>query len=513
MRSIITLITAIILAETLKAQTINLSGTWQFSTDSIDWSETIQLPGSMLENRKGEPVSINTQWTASIYDSSYYYNPHWAAFRQPGEIKLPFFLTPDYHYIGKAWYKRTIDIDNKYPDAILFLERVHIASSLYINGQYIGTQNSLSVPHRYPVGEHLHAGKNEILICIDNDPDLVGVGKDSHSISDQTQGNWNGIVGKIAIETKPKMPPYPTDSTFRKFEIRGKMFYVNNRKTFLRGTVDNCNFPLTGYPPMDKESWIKIFAQCQEYGFNHVRFHSYCPPEAAFLAADSLNIILQVEGPSWPNHGVRLGVGEKVDTYLWDELDRIIKEYGHHPSFCMLSAGNEPRGKWTQWVEKFTEYWSNSDSRRVYTGASVGWGWAWLPKNPYHVKAGARGLSAWNSEIPNTMDDHRDRIDSISVPFVCHELGQWCAFPNIADTTKYTGVYKAGNLSIFDYQMKRNGIESMSEKFHYSSGKLQLLCYKYEIEKVLRTPNYAGYPILSLNDHTGQRTTHVEMTN
>lgn len=66
----------------------------------------------------------------------------------------------------------------------------------------------------------------------------------------------------------------------RTFTIQGRWFYVNGRKTMLRGTVENCDFPLTGYPPMDVESWERVFRICRNYGLNHMRFHSYCPPES-----------------------------------------------------------------------------------------------------------------------------------------------------------------------------------------------------------------------------------------
>lgn len=490
-------------------QSIDLSGEWDFSYDSLKWENTIKLPGSMLENHLGKQVTTDTKWTASIYDSSYFYNPNWAKYREPGNIKLPFFLTPERHYIGKAWYKKNIHIKSVNSQSIITLERVHIQSTLYINGEYVNTEYSLSTPHRYDVSSYLKQGVNEIMICVNNDPDICGVGKDSHSITDQTQGNWNGIVGKMLIEFAPQLPPYKTDSTFRKFEIIGKSFYLDGNKIFLRGTVDNCNFPLTGYPPMDEESWEKVFKQCSRMGLNHVRFHSYCPPEAAFAVADRYGIILQIEGPSWPNHGVKLGVGEKVDTYLWEEVEKIVNEYGHHASFCMLSAGNEPRGQWVPWVSKFTNYWSKMDNRRVYTGASVGGRWAWQPESQYHVKAGLRGLDSWKEKMPQTMDDFSEIIDTISQPFIGHEIGQWCAFPNLGDTVKYTGVYKAENLRIFRDELEKNGMLDMAEKFHYASGKLQLLCYKYEIEKILRTKDYAGFQMLGLNDYTGQGTAIV----
>src|SRR5690606_2504064 len=70
----------------------------------------------------------------------------------------------------------------------------------------------------------------------------------------------------------------------REFTIQGKWFYVNGVKTLLRGTLDCAAFPLTGYPPTDVASWERIFQIYRNHGLNHVRFHSWCPPEAAFKA-------------------------------------------------------------------------------------------------------------------------------------------------------------------------------------------------------------------------------------
>ncbi|MBE6339684.1 MAG: beta-glucuronidase [Bacteroidales bacterium] len=600
---------------------IDLSGTWLFSvcSDNNDaktiippkiLSETICLPGSMMQNGKGDPVTVNTQWVGSIYDSSYYFNPAMEKYRRDGNVKFPFFLTPPRHYVGKAWYIRSIHVPKTWKKSRveLYLERPHIVSSVWVDGEYVGSQNSLCVAHVYDISGYIKAGKDvNIAILIDNDPSLVGVGDDSHSVSDQTQGCWNGIVGEISLRQMPqksivsadvfpnistksidvilktrcrpknatlRVSPYgsnvvlaeesvklqgdscmvnislndecklwdelspnlytlvittegggrfETHFGMREFKIDGRMFSINGRTTMLRGTVESCDFPLTGYAPTDIESWLAIFRKCKSYGLNHMRFHSYCPPEAAFLAADIEGFYIQPECPSWPNHGVSLGRGEKVDKYLMDEAERIVAAYGNHPSFVMLAAGNEPRGNWVQWCSDFVDYWKNRDSRRVYTGASVGGGWQWQPKSQYHVKAGARGLD-WSKHRPNSSDNYTKGITSfydkatkktfeINEPFVTHEMGQWCAFPDIADTVQFTGVYKERNFEIFADVLSQNGMANMSKKFLMSSGKLQLLCYKYELERLMRTPNYAGYQLLALNDYSGQGSALVGVLN
>ena len=599
-------------------QVLSLAGAWDFkmnnNSDDVPstFDDFVMLPGSMLTNGKGDVVSTKTQWTGSLYDSSYYFNPYMEKYRKEGEMKFPFFLTPERHYVGAAWYHRMVYVPKSWSNQriTLFLERPHIETTVYVNGKKVGNQMSLSTPHRYDVTKYIKVGqKNDITIRVYNGIENVCVGQDSHSVTDQTQGNWNGIVGRIELQAQwdkvnishvrvmpdvskhqvkirvelgdhiPSLRVMPVydysvnvtirslsgkgnthfrttdaegrvreftvdlgpevllwdefhpnlyqltveagddiyETTFgmREISVNERQILINGRPLFLRGTVENCCFPETGYPPMDEQEWLHIFLKCKEYGLNHVRFHSYCPPEAAFSAADRVGIYLQPEGPSWPNHGVCLRRGMNIDKYLLEESKRIIDEYGHHPSFVMMAAGNEPAGDWVtycnDWVKKMKEY----DSTKIYAGASVGGGWAWDSGSEYHVKGGARGLDEWNRRAPSSDDDYYNGIEfprnyksstPNQSPIVTHEKGQWCAFPDFNEILQYTGVYKARNFEIFRDLLRDNGMEQMATKFLMSSGKLQLLCYKYEIERNLRTKDYAGFQLLGLNDYSGQGT-------
>jgi beta-galactosidase/beta-glucuronidase len=136
-----------------------------------------------------------------------------------------------------------------------------------------------------------------------------------------------------------------TDFGMREFKTNGTHFEVNGQRIFLRGTLECCIFPLTGYPPTDVQSWEKVLQTCKDYGLNHIRFHSWCPPKAAFIAADKLGIYFHIECSSWANQGTAIGDGGTVDQFIYDEGDRIINAYGNHPSFCMLAYGNEPAGE------------------------------------------------------------------------------------------------------------------------------------------------------------------------
>lgn len=578
---------------------ISLAGDWQFQVDrshtvtaTSEYDDHIQLPGSMPQRLKGDKPNLHTVWTGALYDSSYYHNPHMAKYQTEDNFKVPFFLTPDRHYVGTAWYRKEIDVPKSFKGKCLeiYLERPHITTTLFVDGREVGTQNSLSGAHCYDVTNYLKPGKKStIALRIDNTIESVGVGHDSHSVTDQTQGNWNGVAGRMELRAKDKAhitsvriytdidrmelkaivqsegavgaridaltsakssfcigtvkkatgndtitiqlsDAYELWNEFhpalydlkihlakgkmtdtqiiryglRKIECRGKDIYINNKETQMRGTVENCDFPLTGYPPTEKEEWLRVFRKCREYGLNHMRFHSFCPPEAAFEAADEMGFYLQPEGPSWPNHGVRLGRGEIIDTYLMEETKRMVAQYGNHPSFCMMACGNEPSGAWVPWVTKFVKYWQQEDPRRIYTGASVGGSWAWQPANEYHVKAGARGLDEWRRQAPESILDFSSKIDTVSQPFISHETGQWCVFPDLKETNQYTGVNKAKNFDIFRDILTENGMGQMADKFLYASGRLQTLCYKHEMERILRTPHYAGFQLLGLNDYSGQ---------
>ena len=594
---------------------ISLAGSWDLSLgDSVSYNDYVMLPGSLLTNGKGDPVTVDTRWTGSTYDSSYYFNPWMEQYRREGNVKFPFFLTPEKHYVGKAWYKRSVYVprDWKYKNVTLFLERPHIETIVYINGREVGLQRSLSTPHQYDVTRFLVPGsRNTIAVCVYNGIENVCVGQDSHSVTDQTQGNWNGITGlmelraqekdifirQVKLNTEPvdgviqatvvfggdinpmfyddymmvsvepvrpgnenykdtpltwlqnitghtmklRIPTgsmtlwdeftpqlyrleisvgddyYETTFGVRTISVKGRQLYVNDRPVWLRGTVENCCFPETGYPPTDEESWMSILTKVKEYGLNHVRFHSYCPPEAAFAAADKLGIYLQPEGPSWPNHGVKLRQGQKIDQYLLEESKRIVDTYGHHPSFVMMAAGNEPAGNWVAYCNDWVEAMKRYDPSRLYCGASVGGGWAWDDGSEYHVKGGARGLD-WDKHAPHADDDYYSQIEyprnykdsePNNSPIIAHEQGQWCAFPDFNEIVEYTGAYKARNFEIFRDLLRENGMEQQAGKFLMASGRLQTLCYKYEIERNLRTKDYAGFQLLSLNDYSGQGTALV----
>jgi hypothetical protein len=310
---------------------------------------------------------------------------------------------------------------------------------------------------------------------------------------------------EVELSSKSGKDVQTVEFGMREFKAEGTRFTVNGTPIFLRGTLECAIFPLTGYPSLDPAYWTKIYRRCKEFGLNHVRFHSWCPPQVAFEIADREGIYLQVECGGWT---YQLGNGSVADQWFYDESERIVKEYGNHPSFCMMPYGNEPGGKnHVKYLSDFVDHWKAKDSRRVYT---TGAGWPYVPNADYwntmdpRIQIWGAGLkSIINAQPPQTAFDFAKIIQSKTMPIVSHEVGQWCVYPNFKEIAKYSGVLKAKNFEIFQETLNKHHLGDLADKFLYASGRLQTLCYKADIEAALRTPAFAGFQLLGLYDYPG----------
>jgi hypothetical protein len=323
---------------------------------------------------------------------------------------------------------------------------------------------------------------------------------------------------KVALTMKKSKEVHSSDILFgmREFKALGSRLAINGRPTFLRGTLECAIFPKTGYPALKVEEWQRICKITKAHGLNHIRFHSWCPPEAAFIAADMEGIYLYVECGAWTS----VGTGNTFDEWLYAESERIVNDYGNHPSFVMMSYGNEPGGSnQVAFLDKFVSFWKNKDNRRVYTSGS---GWPTVPSLDFYSTANPR-IQGWgqglgsiiNAQAPSTSYDFRDIIakDFPEKPVVSHEIGQWCVYPDFKEIAQYTGVLKAKNFEIFKETLEANKMGHLADSFLLASGKLQALCYKADIEAALRTPGMAGFELLDLHDFPGQGTALVGVLN
>jgi len=596
------------------ANAIDLSGSWRFALDGGDlgvrckpeewrFPDSIRLPGMVTDQGFGEVPTFETNWTGD----GWRYPELFKEWQAVDNFKVPFFLQPPRHYVGPAWFQREIEIPEEWAGkrTLLYLERVHWQSTVWLDGEEAGKCSSLGTPHEFDLGP-LSAGVHTLTLRIDNRLSPVNVGPLSHSVTDHTQGNWNGVVGRIEIRPVAGLrigearviPSYagrnatvkvaaiggkpgrvtakvrylgPLRDVFETPAVSGDLvdgkvslniplgrqprgwnefsphlyqaevllqsaegedrrhetfgfrdageaegrLAINGVPIYLRGTLECCIFPLTGHPPTDVDSWRRIVRISKAHGLNHIRFHSWCPPEAAFVAADEAGFYYQVEVSSWANQGAEIGSGKPLDEWLETETKRMLEVHGNHPSFLLMAYGNEPSGEnHARWLQDWVARRKQDDTRRFYT---TGAGWTIMPGSDFHSSPDPR-IQAWGAGLKSIINGEPPRTDfnfseflkkHPDAPVVSHEIGQWCVYPDFSEIPKYTGYFKARNFEIFQETASRNGLLPQAKDFLMASGKLQTLCYKHDIEAALRTPGFGGYQLLDLHDFPGQGTALV----
>lgn len=572
--------------------TIRLEGEWYYRLhgvpESIPGEGYMTLPGTLDTNHIGvpQPVSDNTSR-----------------------------LTRKQLFSGNVSYFKTITIPPTWQGKELTLELERTRPSvLKIDGETVGVNHKLSSPHRYDISPYLSPGKHEIEIIINNSDSIPApVRRNSNASSENTQTAWNGILGNIFIEAKPKrnisavipvsnpegygidltveiknpqngmklmaqaeggLPQkfnvsesdttikifYPiidpsiswsewspmtfdlsltlidnaghpidkliTSTGFRHFKRGKDGLTINGDPVFLRGTTDSAVFPLTGHPPMTIDEWTEYFRTIKEYGLNHIRFHTWCPPEAAFIAADKEGVYLLIELPLWGELDRDM---TKTVGYLEDELNGILKEYSHHPSFVMLTAGNELWGDislMNELISKCKEINPGllfSPSTNLYNGMK---GYvpdsdfiisARYPKNEEEMILLRNSFSfadspdggPVNSQLPASNSKYSDIVSLSPVPIIAYEVGQYQMYPDYDEIDKYSGVTRADNLKEFKHRAQDAGIIDKAANFKRDSGKWAAKLYKAEIEKYLRTKSMGGFQLMGLMDYPGQGTATI----
>ena len=608
---------------------LDLSGIWNYRTDEEDQGIVreffkekftggdFRLPGSTCENRIGKENHYAEEYSRQIM-------------RCPVE---------KYEYIAPLWLQREVEIPEEFEgkELKIYLERVNIASMLWIDGAPVGRQIiELSAPHIYKLPVGISCGKHIVTLRIDN-RDLVNMADMASGYSVDTQGIWNGVIGRIELQARDKvylerLQVYPNTNGFRvrlttvtdihapmqereayvifsvktpegktlpvhkekfilwtsrqndyfdygisdirwwdefspdlyevraelfvlisdsdkndealrqkaksgmidvygefvdgkRFEKKGECFQnfgmrilerhgrqilLNGRQISLRGTIDCAQFPLTGYPPMDKVTWKKRMEIIKSYGFNHVRFHAWCPPEAAFEAADEVGMYLGIEMPMWLNYDiskVELGSDPAHADYYRRELFTLLDEYGNHPSMLLFSNGNENMGDFTL-MEQLTVAGKAYDPRHLYTTTS-NFDHPVQECEDYFNAFQVRGQrirlqTTQNQVASDNRLSYQEAIESVDLPVISFEVGQYCVYPDVDIIGDYTGNMLPVNFEMVRKLLKRKGVYDRRKDYVRASGDLAFRLYKEDVEAAMRTEDMGGFQLLSFSDYTGQ---------
>lgn len=584
-----------------------LDGQWQFALDPLGslsinspFSDLVSLPGTTDTNRKGVAIKDTTETTH---------------------------LSRLFSYKGKAWYSRNIYIDKSWKNhtIILHLERTK-TTTIFVDGKLCGGSNDVSTPQTFDLSKVLTPGQHTLTILVDNGSGVPEqVYASSHAYTEDTQTNWNGIIGQLYLEAihpthftdlqvrtdiehptvaqvtfrctpnlkrkdkiifsvidtdgdKEKIIAqksfpiasllheqdkdatihfdlsetskrwsefhpnlfrlkaeivgkdiYETTFGLTKMETRNHHFYVNDTLTFLRGKHDACVWPQTGHVAMKTDDWKEYLTQLSTYGINHIRFHSWCPPEAAFQAADELGFYLQPELPFWGDFKAE---DSTLMTFLLKEGKNIIRTYGHHPSFQMMALGNELWGS-IEAMKQFVDTFRKMAPEKLYTfGSNFYLGYQGIkPGMDYFTtcRIGGEGWGNYNTHTrgsfafadvydggmlnhfyPNSTRNFDLACDAANVPVISHETGQFQTYPDFeTEIPEYKGVLYPYNMMTFQRRLQKAGLADMAKVFHDASGKWAVQLYKADIEMDLRTKNMAGFQLLDIQDYPGQGSAYV----
>ncbi len=584
---------------------IQLSGTWELRLDTAGtgiseawfnqkFPDQLQLPGTTDTNQKGFANEKKDETT---------------------------YLTRNYTYFGKAWYKKQVTIPTNWEGKHieLTLERTK-PTHVWIDGKAAGTNDNISTRQIYDLTEFLTPGTHDIVIMVDNGQSVPQqLLSSSHAYTESTQTNWNGIIGEMFLEAADQLHiqaiqvypdaqkksisvkiniadpetiadngkielsaqawnttkkhtvkkasfdiekgkseyffEYPLGDNallwsefdpalyalevsikdhdnqkvnfgLRDFKAEGTQFTINNELTFLRGKHDACVFPLTAHVPMDVDSWRHYFQVCKEYGINHVRFHSWCPPKACFEAADIEGIYLQPELPFW---GSLTRSEDYLSSFLMKEGINIQNEFGNHASFVLFALGNELWGD-LDLMKEFTNTFREVDNRHLYAfGSNNFLGFeGQIPGEDFLVTCRIGGANDYsthtrgsfsfadadeggyiNNTYPNSVMNFEGAIAGCTVPVISHETGQFQVYPNYNEMTKYTGALRPDNFEVFRQRLEKAGMSDQTEDFFKASGKWSAMLYKADIEMDLRTKGFGGFQLLDLQDYPGQGSAYV----
>ena len=334
---------------------------------------------------------------------------------------------------------------------------------------------------------------------------------------------------RLSVSLKTDQSVDTEQATFglRDFKAKGRQFTMNGKVTFLRGKHDACVFPLIAHTAMDVETWRHYFQVAKQYGINHYRFHSWCPPEACFEAADIEGIYLQPELPVWGN--IDIDDTELCD-YLLKEGRNLHRAYSNHASFVMFGLGNEMSGE--EGLAMLIQTFKKEDNRHIYASGSnnyLGFKGKQADEDYFttcrvgreddkqfntHARASFSFADAYdggylNHTYPNSEMDFSSANVLCDVPIISHETGQFQVYPNYEEIKKYTGVLKPRNFEIFKKRLEEAGMIDQAHDFMMASGKWSALLYRADIEMNLRTPEWGGFQLLDLQDYPGQGSAYV----
>lgn len=592
-----------------------LNGTWDCLLDDGTKAEAV-LPGTLDENKIGHADTLDRPW-----------HPNADSF-DPVKDVIRTRFTRRFKYEGRAVFSKRLDFTPPENERIFLVAERSRCLSLKIDGKSVPVfaDDTLAAPHIFEVTGLLHAG---CLISLISDNSYPGLPRDailnSSAATDETQTNWNGILGNFCLVSRPsdfiswlRVTPgddlkrltadveissqngfqgslslnsgaleepaeirvsAPAGTSRFRFEnlavkpgakhwdeYEGNLYEMtavltpdaddtvpftkqvsfglrriavnsdhrltlNGRAFFLRSEANCAVFPETGYEPMDTDTWISVMKTYKSYGVNLVRFHSHIPPEAALTAADKMGMMVEPELNDWdPDHALSDDVSR---SYYLRELISVLRLFANHPSFVMLTLGNELATNAAGYANMadLLKAARKFDDSRLYANASNGARERQQTAdfNDFHTAMAYKGehlrgtgsgcpLGGFiNNDYPDTRHNYSDIVRKIrresDQPVYAFEVGQYEVLPDFGEIGEFRGVTEPANFEAVRKDAARRGMLEHWDRYVAATGEIARLAYREEVEAVMRTPEMSGLSLLGLQDFPGQGTALVGMLN
>lgn len=356
---------------------LDLSGEWLVAVDPNDvglsnnWSagafqETIELPGKP-ENQASGPVwfskkvNIPDTWKGKSIFFNVERTKHmmiWIDGQPAGESDCMFaprnhdltsLLTPGEHTLTVRINQSSLDKNDPVlgsTNTIMGDMKLEAVSMTHITGMYITPQLEtkqvriklhLANPHKqerlnlkvslqYVLGDlNVNAASTSYRVTSDSTITVNYAIRGRMPLWDEFKQPLIRVKAQVTDEKNTWVDAFSCVYGLKEVSKEGTSLLINDHNTFLKGYVESGHFIQSSSTSMNEETWQKRFEHLKQVGFNYCRFVSWCPPDAAFNAADKIGMYLQVDMPA-----------------VTPTVNAILSAFGHHPSFVGFFSNTQP---------------------------------------------------------------------------------------------------------------------------------------------------------------------------
>lgn len=218
-------------------------------------------------------------------------------------------------------------------------------------------------------------------------------------------------------------------------------------------------------------------------------------------------------------------------AYYTGELRQALRFLANHPSFVMLTLGNElASGELGhRRMEDLLSMAHAMDATRLFAcGSNTHYGWYGYQGGSdfytsFHLReqdlrATYDNMKGYlNHRYPNAKNDYEAAMTVLrkdcGKPVFSFEVGQFEVLPDFGEIADFRGVTRAVNYELIRKKVEQSGAMDTWTKQVEATGELSNLCYREEVEAALRTERYSGISLLGIQDFPGQGTALVGMLN